>query len=288
MAAADHDRPVLRRRLCHGVVRDRHRSQTLYGRKRSSSSTSAAAKAPGKPRPATTIDAAILVEGEARIIRSSTLARRVVERLKLEDNPAYTGLGPLTRLLRFLSPPPASAPPVSKADIAASKLQKQLQVTNDSRSYLINISIVSNSPEWSATLANAFATEYLQHRIMQQLRQAESKAEAAYQEARAFYGDKHPNAHPGKDPAGSRRGAHPRAGSAAGRPDHAAAGPLVPQSRAGLARLPDPILSRFLGMGIFGSLFAAHRDWRCCWNAATPRCAPSAASPPKPACAASA
>ena len=140
-----------------------------------------------------TIDAAILVEGEARLIRSSTQARRVVARLKLDENPAYTSAGLLTQLLRYVSPPPPGAPEASKADIAAAKLSKQLQVTNDPRSYLINVSIVSNSPEWSATLANAFATEYLQYRIMQQLRQAEVRARAALQGASAFYGEKHPN-----------------------------------------------------------------------------------------------
>lgn len=148
----------------------------------------AAAAAPGA-----TLDAAILVEGEARLIRSSTLARQVATRLKLEDNPSYTAVGPLSELFRLISPPPSGAPEVSKADIAAAKLAKQLQVTNDPRSYLITITIVSDSPEWSAKLANGFATEYLQYRIMQQLGQAEAKARAALQEARAFYGEKHPN-----------------------------------------------------------------------------------------------
>ena len=143
--------------------------------------------------PGATLDAAILVEGEARLIRSPTLARRVATRLKLEENPGYTSDGALARLIRYVSPPPPGAPEVSKADIAASKLVRQVQVSNDPRSYLINIAIVSNSPEWSATLANAFATEYLQYRIMQQLRQAEARARAVLQAAGAFYGEKHPN-----------------------------------------------------------------------------------------------
>jgi Mrp family chromosome partitioning ATPase len=152
------------------------------------SRTGAAGAAPGA-----IIDAAILVEGEARIIRSPTLARRVVSRLKLDESPAYTSVGPLARLLRMISPPPAGAAKTSKADIAAAKLSKQLQVTNDPRSYLINIGIVSGSPEWSATLANAFATEYLQYRVIAELREAAFKAGAALQEARGIYGDKHPN-----------------------------------------------------------------------------------------------
>jgi Mrp family chromosome partitioning ATPase len=202
------------------------------------------------------VDAAILVEGEARILRSSTLARRVVARLKLEDNPAYTTVGPLSQLLRLLSPAPEGAPGVSKADIAAAKLVKQLQVTNDPRSYLINVTIVSNSPEWSAELANAFAIEYLQHRILQELRQAQTRARTALEEARAFYGEKHPQLIQARTQleaveARIRDQEALPANQVSPPPGHA----FLKAEPVWLPSGPNPVA--FLGTGIFGSLFAA-------------------------------
>jgi capsular polysaccharide biosynthesis protein len=210
----------------------------------------AAAAAPGA-----TIDAAILVEGEARLIRSPTLARRVVTRLKLEENPTYTSVGPLSRILRYVSPPPPGAPEVSKADVAAAKLVRQLQVTNDPRSYLINVTIVSNSPDWSATLANAFATEYLQHRIIQQLRQVEARARAALQAAGAFYGEKHPNVIQAKT---QLEGAEARLREQEGlSSDRITPPPGYSYLKAEPVWLPSgPNPVALLGMGVFGSLLA--------------------------------
>jgi Mrp family chromosome partitioning ATPase len=142
--------------------------------------------------PGANIDAAILVEGEARLIRSPTLTRRVVSRLKLDEDPAYISTGMLAKVLRIVSPGPSNSPGISMADLAAKKLEKQVKVTNDARAYLINIAITSTSPEWSAKLANAFALEYLQHRSLLQLQQAEAAARNALQDARGIFGEKHP------------------------------------------------------------------------------------------------
>lgn len=142
--------------------------------------------------PAANLDAGILVEGEARLIRSPMMTRRVAQRLKLDEDPAYTSTGLLSQILRAFNPPADNAPTISKADIAAQKLARQIRVTNDTRAYLINIAIPSNSPEWSAKLANAFATEYMLHRSIQHLQGQEAAARQALQDARAIYGEKHP------------------------------------------------------------------------------------------------
>lgn len=143
--------------------------------------------------PAANLDAGILVEGEARLIRSPMMARRVVARLKLDEDPRYTSTGMLAKALAYVNPPADGAPTITKADLATQRLARQVNVTNDTRAYLINIGTVSNDPEWSSRLANAFATEYLLYRSMQQLQGQEAAARNALQEARGIYGEKHPN-----------------------------------------------------------------------------------------------
>ncbi len=142
--------------------------------------------------PTANLDAGILVEGEARMVRSPMMTRRVVSRLKLDEDPAYNSTGPLSKVLRYINPPAASAPEISTTDIAASKLARQVKITNDNRAYLINIAVPSHSPEWSAKLANAFATEYLIYRSLQFLQSQEANARGALQDARAIFGEKHP------------------------------------------------------------------------------------------------
>ncbi len=142
--------------------------------------------------PGAAMDAAILVEGEARLIRSLSMARRVAQRLKLDDDPGYTTPGFLARLQGMITPAPASTTRNSALERAAQNLARQLKVVNDPRSYLINVSVTSNSPEWSATLANAAAVEYLNLRIVQKLRDDEGSARSALSDLRNTYGERHP------------------------------------------------------------------------------------------------
>jgi capsular polysaccharide biosynthesis protein len=142
--------------------------------------------------PTATMDAAILVEGEAQIIRSASLARRVVSRLKLDENPDYTSGGALGRLLS-LGGSPGAGLALSNVDRAVRRLSRQITVTNNGRTYLITITAESTSPEWSATLANAFLREYVDETVLRRLRESEAAARTALAEARATYGDLHPN-----------------------------------------------------------------------------------------------
>jgi Mrp family chromosome partitioning ATPase/uncharacterized membrane protein len=136
--------------------------------------------------PTATMDAAVLIEGEAQAIRSSATARRVVTNLKLDKDPAYTRIGLIRRL--FASGDAKTA----ALDTAARRLMKQLSVTNNNRSYTITISATATDPEWAATLANAFLQAYGQSRVLQRLRETEAKARSALAAARAAYGELHP------------------------------------------------------------------------------------------------
>jgi Mrp family chromosome partitioning ATPase len=136
------------------------------------------------------MDAAALVEGQAQTLRSLGLARRVVARMKLDQDPAYTSSGPLGRLRDALLGGMDGA--ASNMERAAQRLSRQLEISNNTRTYLINISVVSGSPEGAAVLANAYLSEYVNGHVLQRLREAEAAARAALADARSAYGELHP------------------------------------------------------------------------------------------------
>ena len=156
------------------------------------------ARAANPAPPSATIDGSVLVESEARIIRSRPLARAVVERLRLDQDPAYFPRPSITsRIQAFVKSPlsPSLAPPALPIppDVVASELMKNLAVTNDARSYLISIAYTSKDPNTSAKMANAFATEYLEGKLLQRLHASEAAAKAELVRLSASYGARHPS-----------------------------------------------------------------------------------------------
>jgi len=140
--------------------------------------------------PTATMDAAVLVEGQAQILRSAALARRVVTRLKLDQDPDYISTGLAGSVLDLLRGHADGA--TSNIERAAKRLARQLAVTNNGRSYLVTISIESGSPERAALLANTYLIEYVKDHNLQRLREAESAARSALADARSAYGERHP------------------------------------------------------------------------------------------------
>ena len=127
--------------------------------------------------PAVTLDASAIIQGEAKIIRSRMMARRVVQRLGLDSDTPDEGPALLTSLVSEVSnfftntlglgggDIPASDPvPVTDADTVITALLSRLTVLTDNRSYLIEIRYTSDNPARSAVIANAFAREYLRRR----------------------------------------------------------------------------------------------------------------------------
>jgi len=135
----------------------------------------------GAQAPNMVLEAKAVVEGEARIIRSRAIARRVVERLDLVNDPVFAPQPSAFALPAWLAPtaawlfPPvsrerragggAAATAASPTDLVALGLLKRLRVDSDDRAYLISISVTTGNPETSARIANAFAEEYLNSRI---------------------------------------------------------------------------------------------------------------------------
>lgn len=116
------------------------------------------------------VEAASIVLGEARIVRSRVVLRRVVEQLGLDQHPAFGREGTASRLgakMRGLLQP--AAPPSSASDpkisIAERALLGGLAVETDNRSYLITVTFSSADPELSARVANAVAEAYLAQRL---------------------------------------------------------------------------------------------------------------------------
>ncbi len=142
------------------------------------------------------IDANAIVEGEAEIIRSRAVARRVFDRLAKTSTPG-TASSPNDQAARTTAQPaPADEDPIDS--ILA--LQKGLSVQNDGKSYLIRVTYLADQPERAAHLANMFAEEYLQSRVessftnakrtsnwlSSQVANARAEAERASERVRAF------------------------------------------------------------------------------------------------------
>ena len=108
-------------------------------------------------------------------LHSPSLARRVVEELKLTDDPEFCTAQPSKlNLLRnlgatwlpagWVSPlPTPSHCPASVTD-AAKRLMLAISLSNDGRSYTIQVSAVASSAELASTIANTYAAAFVDRR----------------------------------------------------------------------------------------------------------------------------
>jgi uncharacterized protein involved in exopolysaccharide biosynthesis len=145
-----------------------------------------------KNLPMATVDAAAVVDGAARIIRSRATASAVVTRLGLEKDPTFARQSLSSEVLTSVRSGfgLAQAMP-SNYDLAVNQLMQRVTVTNDPRSYLISVSVTSDDPERSASLANAVALEYLRGQLLQQVAEAYAAAERELADLSSIYGALH-------------------------------------------------------------------------------------------------
>lgn len=131
------------------------------------------------------VDPAAIVEGEAEIIRSRAIARRVASSLWAADDPTQDPTGPRLSATQHAEDTALSSgkaqsymsvlaadlrarfatPPVPALDREVLELQSRLGVRNDAKSYLIRIAYTAADPAQAAKVANAFAETYLQSRV---------------------------------------------------------------------------------------------------------------------------
>lgn len=105
------------------------------------------------------------IETEVSVIRSLDLARVVVKRLNLLNDPEFGG-----------GPPPEGTPalsPAAKLDVVARSVNSHLDVARDRLTYIMAIRFNSQSADKAARIANAFATGYLDTKVGNKIGTAE-------------------------------------------------------------------------------------------------------------------
>jgi len=140
------------------------------------------------------VDAAAIVTGEARLLRSDAFLRAVAKRLGQVPEAALAhswAMQNLDWLRATLLPETRSHSPF---DRRVAMLRNKVAVMNDTRSYLISISFTAPSPDESARVVNAFVIQYLRDRAIQRQLDRVNSAEATLQQQMAVYGEKHPKA----------------------------------------------------------------------------------------------
>ena len=124
---------------------------------------------PNQPLPSSVGSDDATVESQAMLIRSVSLLRRVVERLKLTQDAEFVPSAGGLDWLKVLLPAPESTPGASGEDIAKAKaverLSKRLKVLRQRTTFLIDISATSRNSVKAAAIANAVADAYFLEQV---------------------------------------------------------------------------------------------------------------------------
>jgi capsular polysaccharide biosynthesis protein len=136
-----------------------------------------------------TVDASVLVDSAARLLRSRPIAAAAAVRLGLDKDPRYTRnpllLQALTYARSVLGVPEADSTPL---DRATNELLRRVSATAQPRSYVISIAATAHNPEDATALVNAVALAYLKVRMAQEIAAAASEMKQATE----IYGAHHP------------------------------------------------------------------------------------------------
>src|SRR5438874_3561105 len=89
-------------------------------------------------QPTASVDAAVIVDSAARVIRSRATASAVVARLRLDKDPAFARRSAFSYVRSVLGPEAATPSP---HDLAVDELMRKITVTNELRSYLISYAV---------------------------------------------------------------------------------------------------------------------------------------------------
>ena len=140
------------------------------------------------------MEAAAVVEGVVRILRSRALAGSVVSRLGLAEDPEFGGRpSRLMRVIWWVRRMFGLDVVIPTAhDIATDRLSGALQVSIVPRSYIISVTISASQPQAAAQLANAVVLEYLRGQQVQQLVDLQRTLEREIADMSALHGSLHP------------------------------------------------------------------------------------------------
>jgi exopolysaccharide transport family protein len=109
------------------------------------------------------------IDSETMLIQSISILQRVVEKLKLTDDPEFTPtpgiLDPIKRLFSTSSPVPGASPEDAAKARSIEILQKRMKVTRQGTTFLVDIAVSSESPRKAAMIANAVAEGYFEEQV---------------------------------------------------------------------------------------------------------------------------
>src|ERR1700753_1850553 len=109
------------------------------------------------------------IESETLLIQSVAILQRVVEKLKLPTDPEFIPtpglLDPIKNLFRSSGPASGASPEEAARARSVEILQKRLKVTRQGTTFLVDISVSSESPRKAAVIANAIAEGYFEEQV---------------------------------------------------------------------------------------------------------------------------
>jgi polysaccharide biosynthesis transport protein len=109
------------------------------------------------------------IESETLLIQSIAILQRVVEKLKLTDDPEFIPtpglLDPIKRLFSSSSSVAGASPEDAAKARSVEILQRRMKVTRQGTTFLVDINVSSESPRKSAIIANAVAEGYFEEQV---------------------------------------------------------------------------------------------------------------------------
>ncbi len=109
------------------------------------------------------------IESQALLIQSVAILQRVVEKLKLTEDPEFIPqpsiLDPIKRLFASSGPASGASPQDAAKARSVEILQKRMKVTRQGTTFLVDIDVSSEQPQKAARIANAIADGYFEEQI---------------------------------------------------------------------------------------------------------------------------
>lgn len=109
------------------------------------------------------------IESQTLLIQSVAILQRVVDKLKLANDPEFMPrpglLDPIKGLFGSNSPATGSNPADTARSRSVEILQRRMKVTRQGTTFLVDINVSSQVPEKSAAIANAIAEGYFEEQV---------------------------------------------------------------------------------------------------------------------------
>jgi exopolysaccharide transport family protein len=106
------------------------------------------------------------IDSETMLIQSLAILQRVVEKLKLDEDPEFAPPpGTLGRIKRFFESSSTEDEKNAAIGRAVDALQHRLKVTRQGTTFLVDINVSSQSPGKAASIANATAEAYFEQQV---------------------------------------------------------------------------------------------------------------------------